>query len=66
MTSGSIPVQRLAEDRDMLANVDIAGQPVATARFAGGREYRAIVGAEGSWLWPMKRHCRLCCNRRRW
>jgi L-fuculokinase len=47
MTSGRIPVQRLAEDRDMLANVDIAGQPVATARFAGGREYRAIVGAEG-------------------
>jgi L-fuculokinase len=47
MTGGSISVDRLAEDRDMLANVDIAGQPVATARFAGGREYRAIVGAEG-------------------
>jgi len=45
MTSG-IPMHRLAEHLDMLANVDIAGHPVATARFAGGREYRAIVGAD--------------------
>jgi len=52
MTSGTIPVLGLAEDRDMLANVDTAGQPVATARFAGGREYQAIVGTEGESLIP--------------
>jgi L-fuculokinase len=44
------PLQRLAEHRDMLANVDINGRPVATARFAGGREYRAIVGADAERL----------------
>lgn len=36
----------LREDRDMLANVDAFGSPVATARFMGGREYEAIAGAE--------------------
>jgi L-fuculokinase len=30
--------------RDMLANVDVTGQPVATARFMGGREYVALAG----------------------
>jgi L-fuculokinase len=34
----------LREDRDMLANVDALGTPVATARFMGGREYEAITG----------------------
>jgi|CXWL01.1.fsa_nt_gi sugar (pentulose or hexulose) kinase len=38
-------LSRLREDRDMLANVDIHGHPVATARFMGGREYAAIAGA---------------------
>lgn len=33
----------LREDRDMLANVDAFGSPVATARFMGGREYEAIA-----------------------
>ena len=36
----------LREDRDMLANVDAFGSPVATARFMGGREYEAIAGAD--------------------
>jgi L-fuculokinase len=36
---------RLREDRDMLANVDALGAPVATARFMGGREYEAIAGS---------------------
>lgn len=36
----------LREDRDMLANVDAFGAPVATARFMGGREYEAIAGAD--------------------
>jgi hypothetical protein len=35
---------RLREDRDMLANVDALGTPVATARFMGGREYESIAG----------------------
>src|SRR5262249_45251604 len=37
-------LDRLREDRDMLANVDAFGAPVATARFMGGREYEAIAG----------------------
>jgi sugar (pentulose or hexulose) kinase len=36
----------LREDRDMLANTDAFGAPVATARFMGGREYEAIAGAD--------------------
>ena len=35
---------RLDERRDLLANVDAEGSPVATARFMGGREYAAIAG----------------------
>ncbi len=38
-------LSRLVEQRDMLANVDVFGAPLATARFMGGREYAAIVGA---------------------
>jgi L-fuculokinase len=37
----------LRESADMLANVDAAGRPVATARFMGGREFEAIAGAAG-------------------
>ncbi len=37
---------KLREDRDMLANVDAFGAPVATARFMGGREYEAIAGTD--------------------
>lgn len=36
----------LREERDMLANVDAFGSPVATARFMGGREYETIAGAD--------------------
>ncbi|MET0498385.1 MAG: FGGY family carbohydrate kinase [Steroidobacteraceae bacterium] len=39
-------LSRLREDRTMLANVNVAGEPVATARFMGGREYAAIAGCE--------------------
>jgi L-fuculokinase len=35
---------RLDPARDMLANVDLTGQPLATARFMGGREYQIICG----------------------
>ena len=39
-------LRRLREDRDMLANVNLYGAPIATARYMGGREYEAI--AQGS------------------
>ena len=39
-------LSRLREDRTMLANVNVVGEPVATARFMGGREYAAIAGCE--------------------
>jgi L-fuculokinase len=34
---------RLREERDMLANVNIFGAPIATARYMGGREYEVIA-----------------------
>ena len=36
-------LRRLREDRDMLANVNVFGSPIATARYMGGREYEAIA-----------------------
>jgi L-fuculokinase len=36
-------LRRLREERDMLANVNVFGAPVATARYMGGREYEAIA-----------------------
>jgi sugar (pentulose or hexulose) kinase len=36
-------LRRLREDRDMLANVNVFGAPLATARYMGGREYEAIA-----------------------
>lgn len=44
MKSGG-DLARLQETRDMLANVDVFGSPVATARFMGGREFEMIAGA---------------------
>ena len=35
---------RLDPNADMLANVDVRGQPVPTARFMGGREYAVLAG----------------------
>jgi sugar (pentulose or hexulose) kinase len=32
--------------RDTLANIDVEGRPVPSARFMGGREYEAIMGAD--------------------
>jgi sugar (pentulose or hexulose) kinase len=40
--------ERLDPDRDVLANVDVAGRPTPSARFMGGREYAAIVGEDFS------------------
>ena len=36
------PLDRLDPTRDMLANVTVDGEPVATIRFMGGREYDVI------------------------
>ena len=35
---------RLDPEADMLANVDVRGEPVPTARFMGGREYSVLAG----------------------
>jgi L-fuculokinase len=42
----------LREERDTLANVDAFGEPLATARFMGGREYEAIAGPVGLGIQP--------------
>jgi sugar (pentulose or hexulose) kinase len=39
-----VDLHRLRCDHDMLANVDVFGSPVATARFMGGREFATIAG----------------------
>ncbi len=38
---------RLREERDMLANVNAFGAPIATARYMGGREYETIACGAG-------------------
>jgi len=38
---------RLDEQRDMLANVDVTGVPIACARFMGGREFSEICTRTG-------------------
>lgn len=43
---------RLDESADMLANVDVFGDPVPCARFMGGREFAAIAGEGASALAP--------------
>lgn len=49
MASGT-PLARLDAHRDMLANVDVTGRPVACARFMGGREYAAVCERAGAAL----------------
>ncbi|MDB5767709.1 MAG: L-fuculose kinase [Collimonas fungivorans] len=40
------PLDRLDEQLDMLANVNVLGQPVACMRFMGGREFATLAGPE--------------------
>ncbi|MGS0743897.1 FGGY-family carbohydrate kinase, partial [Glaciimonas sp. GG7] len=40
------PLDKLAEQADMLANVNALGQPVACMRFMGGREFAALAGPD--------------------
>lgn len=42
-----LPLDRLDPDRDMVANTDVEGRPVACTRFMGGREFAEIAGQEG-------------------
>lgn len=44
--NSACPLDALDRDRDMLANVTVDGQPTATIRFMGGREYDI---ASGGW-----------------
>jgi sugar (pentulose or hexulose) kinase len=44
--SGGRGRRRLDPTRDTLANVDVDGHPVPSARFMGGREYAAILGVD--------------------
>lgn len=44
-TNGNVP--GLPAGRDTLANVDVFGRPIASARFMGGREYAGLAGLYG-------------------
>jgi len=46
--SASTDLARLDPRRDMLANVDIDGRPVACARFMGGREFEVVCRHAGA------------------
>lgn len=45
-----VSLENLDAKKDMLANIDALGSPVACARFMGGREFEAICEQAGSWL----------------
>ncbi len=45
-----VPLENLDANKDMLANIDATGRPIACARFMGGREFEAICEQAGSWL----------------
>ncbi|MBL4829762.1 MAG: hypothetical protein JKY55_07740 [Aliivibrio sp.] len=45
-----VPLENLDAKKDMLANIDATGRPIACARFMGGREFEAISEQAGSWL----------------
>lgn len=46
-TRPHLPLDQVNPLRDTIATVDLLGRPVASARFMGGWEYAAIVGADG-------------------
>ena len=46
--ASGVSLQGLDEQRDCLANVNAFGEPTATARFMGGREYAAIAGEQAA------------------
>lgn len=50
LMSSQVSIKNLDPSKDMLANVDALGNPIACARFMGGREFEAICEKAGSWL----------------
>ena len=50
LMSTQVPLENLDANKDMLANIDATGRPIACARFMGGREFEAICEQAGSWL----------------
>ncbi|TLU65739.1 hypothetical protein FE810_07410 [Thalassotalea litorea] len=50
LMASNVPLNSLRHDKDMLANIDALGTPVACARFMGGREFERICEQAGSWL----------------
>ncbi len=42
-----LSLDRLDPERDMVANTDLLGRPVACTRFMGGREFAEIAGEDG-------------------
>ncbi|MEH6607274.1 MAG: FGGY family carbohydrate kinase [Pseudomonadales bacterium] len=46
--AAGVPLGSLDASRDMLANVDVTGQPVACARFMGGREFESVCELSGA------------------
>lgn len=45
-TAAAVDTATLPEARDCLVNVDVAGRPVPSARFMGGREIETLVGID--------------------
>ncbi len=50
LMASQVPLDNLEPSKDMLANVDALGTPIACARFMGGREFETICKQAGSWL----------------
>ncbi|MDO6719809.1 FGGY family carbohydrate kinase [Psychrosphaera sp. 1_MG-2023] len=50
LMASQIELENLNPSKDMLANIDALGTPIACARFMGGREFEAICEQAGSWL----------------
>jgi hypothetical protein len=48
--ASQVSLDNLDPTKDMLANVDALGTPIACARFMGGREFESICEQAGSWL----------------
>jgi sugar (pentulose or hexulose) kinase len=46
MPRDPLPTSALVEARDCLVNVDVAGRPVPSARFMGGREIETVIGID--------------------
>lgn len=50
LMSSQASLDNLDGEKDMLANIDVFGKPIACARFMGGREFETICAQADSWL----------------